>query len=142
MKKLIKNITRTALVLTAAMAAGLILTAGIFTDEVKLKNVDSPFIDLDVMVEDLPLSDQEGDAAEAESQDELMVSEFVISIREMEIKINGSAVNTKNFENIFNALYKSGVTVRLVDDYAEYHTYKDVLEFLKEKGIKPVEEKK
>lgn len=153
MKRFIRKFTGTVLLLAATIATGMILTAGIFTDEIKMKNVDGPFIDLDVMVEDLPISAEGGDfaedgndkegAAETEEKEEAedVIQEFVISIRETEISFNGSKVSSSNFKGIFDAIHENGVPVRLIDDYAEYHTYKSVLEYLTQKGIKPVEEK-
>lgn len=141
MKRFLGKLIRTALVLAAALAAGLVLTAAIFTDEIKLKNVDAPFIDLDVMVEDLAVSDSPGDEAVTETQAEDTISEFVISIRETEIRFNGAEISSNNFKSIFDAVHRNNVPVRLIDDYAEYYTYKGVLEYLKEKGIKPAEER-
>ena len=143
MKRFIRKFTGTVLLLAAVIATGMILTAGIFTDEIKMKNVDAPFIDLDVLVEDLPVNfDSEGgNEAEEETEAEDVIQEFVISIRETEISFNGSKVSSSNFKGIFDAIHENGVAVKLIDDYAEYHTYKNVLEYLTQKGIKPVEEK-
>lgn len=146
MRHFLRKAAGHCLLLTVTFAVSMVLTASVWGDEIKMKNVDEPFIDLDVMVGDLDISAEGGDETQPETEAEEMIQEFVISIRETEIRYNGNKVDNSSFQNIFDALYSkkygTDTTVRLVDDYAEYYTYKSMLEFLQKKGIKPVEEKK
>ena len=59
--------------------------------------------------------------------------EIVISVRDREIRVNGEVCDgTARMGDKIKSLYKNGMSMRLVDDYAEYHIYKEVRDKLKE----------
>ena len=55
--------------------------------------------------------------------------------------LNGSIVVGAPFETQFSSIYDGSQKVILQDDYADYQTYKEILDFFEENGIKPEERK-
>jgi len=148
----IKKLVRPLILLLMLVSAWTVLTAGIFSGAVRLKNVNEPFIDLDSTIADKApgkggntetgIEDEGKDDASSSKEDTDTIVELRIEIREESIKVDDTDIQLDNFEAAFGTRYKEGVEVRLIDDYAEYHTYKTVKEILEGKGIKPVEEQK
>jgi len=144
MKKFLKNFIRCVALVMALLGVSLVLTAGVLSDEVKLKNVSEPFIDLDAMVADLDVGqggiaqtavedDGKTDLSAEEAAPETV--EVIITVRESEIKINDIVVTGENLPKAFDAIFKPGMQVSLVDDYAEYHTFTDIKDWLEDKKI-------
>ncbi len=75
----------------------------------------------------------------AVSQSALNDDTVDIKIRGTAIRLNNKTVSEESFEGEFSALYDGSKKVVLTDDYADYLTYKSVLECLEDKGIKPDE---
>jgi len=131
------------------MCSWLILTAGAFSDAVKLKNAGKPFVDLDSTIVtgdtgkggnaglDIETDETEGSDADLDKEIKLAVE-----ISEEKIKLDDEEMVFNRFKNELAGQYKEGITVILIDNYAEYHTYKKVKAYLEEKKIKFEEERK
>ena len=89
--------------------------------------------DEDVNTQDRETQDRE--ASKAARTDDTID----IKIRGTSIRLNGKTMPEEAFEGEFSSLYDGSKKVVLTDDYADYLTYKSVLECLESKGIKPDE---
>lgn len=143
MKNILKKIIKCSVLLGVILCVNMMLTAAIGY-EVKLKNADKPFIDLDTMIadsqpgqggnEETGIENDENAYTDSDEATKDVVP-MVISVREDKITINEEDVKTENFQKKFDDAYIDGVEVILVDDYAEYYTYTDVKNFISDKGI-------
>ena len=141
-----KHITKKILILTFITAAWLMLSA--FTlKSVKLKNADQPFIDLGMEVVDSEIgvggnseTGLEGEA-EAEVTDETAEITIIIDIQDRTINLNGIPCSTiDDCIRKLKSMYDEGMSIVLVDDYAEAYTYMDMLEALKKEGFEFTEQ--
>lgn len=160
-----KKITVTILTLMLVFAAVTPAFAFTFRNAANLKNADKPFIDLSDLIGDAELgkggnaetslsgnTDAEtpdeggtgkaGVAAEVIREDITKV-EMVVTVHDTEIKVNGVTERDVDvFKADLQAKYKPGMDIRLIDDYAEYNTYSDVLSVFEELKLRPNEEQK
>ena len=142
------------------LAAGSILICGFapFTQPVQFKNVTGPFIDLDAVVGDLPIG-QEGSAEKSEESSETekdgtgsgteaelvtpvdnTEKELVITVSNEDVTVNGEKLRDADALKVHLAIhYRNNTSAVLVDDYAEWNTYRKVLAVLKGEGIIPEE---
>lgn len=133
------------------------------TENVELKT-DKALIDLDLLVKDSlpgkygnPESGLDGktedtlaegeetkkeEQADAKGQEAgtAAVSEIRVEIRDINITVNGeSCPNVKAAAAKVAELYRVGLKVYLVDDYAEYQTYKDTYDKMRAENISLIE---
>ena len=161
-----KRIFAAILILTVTFAGTAPAFAFTFRQAAQLKNAEEPFIDLAGLIGDskpgkegneeaaLPGDtdqeaddDDEADKTDGTAKTELIRTEeqveLVITVRDREITVNGVGMSTPEALGYrIRSGYKPGMTIRLIDDYAEYNTYTKVLEILDELDHNPVEEKK
>ncbi|MDO4938727.1 MAG: hypothetical protein Q4E54_02050 [Lachnospiraceae bacterium] len=161
MKKFVSTIIIVTLIAMSAMTS----FAFTFKEAAKLKNADKPFIDLSGLIGDAELGtggnaeaalsgntdtqtpDEGGTGLAGVVQDVLMETvtrvEMVIEVHDRTIKVNGiTEKDADAAKAAISANYKKGMDVRLIDDYAEYRTYSDVLAILEELKIRPDEERR
>lgn len=160
MRKFVRKIWFVLLVLVSCtMLSGFALG----TENVELKT-DKALIDLDLLVKDsLPgkygnpesgLSGKtedtlkEGEETRKEEQADAKgkeagttaVSEIRVEIHDINITVNKeSCPNAKAAAAKVAELYRVGLKVYLVDDYAEYQTYKDTYDKMREENISLIE---
>ncbi len=128
-------------------------------------NIDKPLVDLDLLIkegETFLLIDEAGDDSEQNedtehpdepdstlSDNSVSPAAPAVPAEPEEIKIrvnmrscfvNGRICPENAFRERFMNLYKDGMPVMLTDDYAEYHTYKRIKEFLQDNSVKYSEE--
>ncbi len=157
-----KKITAAILIVLMIAASVMPVYAFTFRNAATLKNADKPFIDLGKLIGDSEMgqggnaetslsgnTDQETEDEDGAGDAEIMADkliesitkvELVITVHDREVKVNG--VKSASMDSLRSNLkynYKSGMEVKLIDDYAEYHTYSDVLEVIKEMNISPTE---
>jgi len=143
----------------AAMLTGF----GIGSGNVELKT-DKALIDLDILVKDsLPgkygnpesgLSGKTEDTLKEGAETKLdekadakgkeagtaVASEIRVEIRDTDITVNGTVCpNAKAAAEKVKELYRVGLKVYLVDDYAEYQTYKDTYDKMRADSISLIE---
>ena len=162
MKKITAAILIAMLVFTSAAPA----YAFTFKQAAQLKNAEKPFIDLAELIGDSEMGrggnqetslsgntdeeteDQNGTGtgaglAETEAVQTIEQVEMNITVHDTDMKLNGATVMSADaLRTSIRSAYKDGMSIRLVDDYAEYNTYLSVLRVLEDLKIKPVEEQK
>ncbi len=62
--------------------------------------------------------------------------EITIRVRDRSIYVNGLLCAPQNFESVFRQNYQSGMRVNLQDDYAEYHTFSEIIAKMEERKVK------
>ena len=161
-----KKIVAAILILTISFAGAAPAFAFTIRQPVQLKNAEEPFIDLAQLIGDSEIgkggnqetslsgnTDQEtpdeegtetaGGTIKTEAVQTIEQVEMIITVRDTGIKINGASVlSPEALKSSIEAGYKDGMRIRLIDDYAEYNTYLQVLAILDELNHKPVEEQK
>ncbi len=124
-------------VLSASILIGVLLLDGFSFGEVRLKT-DRPMIDLKETVQYSVIGDEDT-MTDSEGQEETDPSETEeektaeIRIRETRIYLNG--VLQSGPAPIRQQLLSGGTRVTLVDDYADYRTYLEVREMLRDASI-------
>lgn len=156
MKKFTKVIIILATLICWAASVGAVVAP--FTQPVKFKNVNGPLIDLAVMVGDLPIG-QEGSAEKSEesseaekdgtgsgTETELVTpvdnaeKELVITVSNEDVTVNGEKLRDADALKVHLAIhYRNNTSAVLVDDYAEWNTYRKVMKVLRDSGIVPEE---
>ena len=161
MKKYVITILILVMVCTAVTPA----YAFTLRKAVELKNADEPFIDLTDLIGDAELgkggnaetslsgnTDQEtpdegGTGKAGAVPDKVMETitrvELVVSVHDTDVRLNGIfQTGMDALKSNLQAKYKTGMDLKLVDDYAEYNTYKEVLGVFEELGMHPAQERK
>ncbi len=117
--------------------------------DVQLKGADKPFVDLSVILKNggnyLP-NNMKAIAEDPSSDDSVSSTayepafannELTIRVKSAAVFLNDQPANGKPYTVQIKEAYDSGRTkILLVDDYAEYKTYKAVIEFLNGEGIR------
>lgn len=119
---------------------------GLFSKEVKLKNVNEPFVDLEKEVvrsapgKDANAASSEVKAEGTDDKSKVIMDEsdkqVVVSVRDTVVKLDGHVV--KDVATLRTQLanrLKNERAIVLVDDYAESHTFKEVLAMLDDEQI-------
>ena len=126
----------------AAAFACLMLLCGFSFGEVRLKT-DRPMIDLketvqySVIGDEDTMTDGEGEDAET-AEDEKEMKAAVIRVREKRFYLND--VLQSGVPAIRQQLKASGAQVTLVDDYADYESYREIRQMLQDASIPYTEE--
>lgn len=160
----LKRQVRKICIILLILAGSLLLTGfGLSPRNVELKT-DKALIDLDILVKDsLPgkygnpesglkgktedtltegeetKKDEQADAKGKEAGT-ATVTEIRVEIRDTDITVNGvSCPNARAAAEKVHELYRVGLKVYLVDDYAEYQTYKDTYDKMRAESISLIE---
>ena len=115
-----------------------------YAKDVVLKNADKPFIDLGMLVTDsAPGQEAKPETGNVETENETepqIAEDIVIEVRHTQIRLNGAVMkNPEELVGRVRAKYTGETALRLIDDYAELHTYEKVLDRLTDAGYTPEE---
>ncbi|MCQ2402020.1 MAG: hypothetical protein MJ059_08910 [Lachnospiraceae bacterium] len=147
-----RNKKRIFLITVAVICCHMILCGfGVTPDIAELK-VKKPFVDLDLMVKDSVGTNGAEEVKKEEAEPSSAISpgtdaekttgETVIRVKGNMIKLDGGLYSTDfdDFSKKFNARYNRNMTVRLIDEYADAETFKNIQSLFWKKDITPVVE--
>lgn len=145
-----RNKKRIFLIIVSVISCYVLLCGfGVTPDIAELK-VKKPFIDLDLMVKDSVGTNGAEEVEKEESDPSPVISpgtdpektsgEIVIRVKGNMIKLDGGLYSTDfdDFSKKFNARYNRNMKVRLVDEYADAETFKNIQSLFWKKDITPV----
>ena len=81
--------------------------------------------------------------AETESGTEALRVDITVTVTDESVRVDDAPVSdAKELAKEMEKVYRDGMTVYLVDDYAEYSTYQEVKNALEALSVSPVEKRK
>lgn len=114
------------------MVLGMFLLLGFGTKSVELLN-NSLLIDLDKAISLSSIGNEGNEDNSFENVEPVKAKTYVISIRDTRIKFGGEVIaDASVLKERLAKNFSSGDSVRLVDDFAEAHVYREVLGVLDE----------
>lgn len=140
------------LIASVLICAFVLCGFGITPDIAALK-VTEPLIDLDIMVKDSPGTNGAEEVKTPEdapspsyahgTDNNDNVKEIKVEVWQDRVKLNGKwCSDFENFKKDFSSVYSRSITVRLIDNYADYQLYSDIMAYFRRLEITPVREQK
>ncbi len=149
---------RVAIVPVVTFTCSILIGAGAFS--IELRNVEGdPLVHLDAFIggnsitivedtqqeyvePDIPEPNDDPEPPKVEPapitviHDDPTTGELIVKVYAKSIYVNNRVLQGEPFSQYFSRVYK-GQKVILQDEYADFYTYSEVIEFLTEKGITP-----
>lgn len=83
------------------------------------------------------------ETAETESGTEALLVDITVTVTDENVRVDSTPVSdAKELAKEMEKVYRDGMTVYLVDDYAEYSAYQEVKNALEALSVTPVEKRK